>query len=335
MTRKKEVADEGEWRLIEAIRRHLPSAPPGQIWSGDDAAVLPSWSEKLVFTTDVLVDGVDFNLDYCPPATIGAKCVAVNASDVAAMGGRPRALVAALTVPRNTLVDVVEEIAAGLAKAGKSNDIDVVGGDISEGRELSLTGAMVGSLPGPPMTRAGARPGDLICVTGSLGAAAAGLLLLRAGARRDGGLSSPLQRVIERQLVPRPRIAEGRLAASCGATAMIDVSDGLVADIVHVLDASGVGCALDPASIPIDPDVFSVDLPQGSPDALRLALGGGEDYELAFTISPDRLEDARTSLQGEGAPVAVVGEITPADRSLGDRSLEEWDLQGWEHLRRR
>ena len=330
MTSAKKASDVGEWALLDAIRAHLPGPPGGQIWSGDDAAVLPGSAAPLVFTTDVLVAGVDFDLAYGSGRAVGVKALAANASDVAAMGGRPRAAVASLIVPADTTAATIEDIAAGLASASSRLDVDVVGGDISEGRDLALAIAMTGFLPGRAVTRAGARPGDALCVTGSLGGAAAGLLLLRAGG--DGSVSAAAGRLASRQLEPSPRVEEGIALASLGATAMIDVSDGLLADLGHLLDASKVGCDVDDSAVPVDTDISSAGLPEGSPEPLRFALAGGEDFELLVTLPQEEVEEAAAELE---VGLSVIGRITETGRLLGGRSLESWDLSGWEHLRPR
>lgn len=324
------ASDSGEWGLIEAIRARLDRAPEGQIWSGDDAAVLPPITGQTVFTTDVLVEGIDFDLSYTPSASLGFKALAVNASDVAAMGGRPLAAVASLILPPDTPFETVDELAQGLARAGRELGIDIVGGDISEGRDLSLGVALVGELDAEPLTRSGARSGDLVCVTGALGGAAAGLGLLRSGRGPQEG--DAVSRLISRQLEPEARLDEGLLLAELGATACIDVSDGLLADLGHVLDSSGVGCDLDPDAVPIDPDIGRVDLPEGAPEPLALALGGGEDFELLFTIAAEAFDGLAQRLS---TPVSRLGTVVEEERTLGGRNLDAWQVQGWEHLRPR
>ena len=330
MSDDRRVSDVGEWGLIELIRDRLPPAPENELWSGDDAAVLGRSSDALVFTTDVIVEAMDFDFSYCPPDTVGAKAVAVNASDVAAMGARPRWALATLTVPPDTRVEVVDAIAVGMAEEARSIGVGLVGGDISEGGDLSLSVAMIGVLKGRAITRSGARTGDLICVTGTLGGAAGGLMLLRAG----GLDNESAERLAARQLRPRARTIEGPLLAEHGATAMIDVSDGLLADLIHVLDASEVGCELDPASIPVDPDLAAAGLPQEA-EPLELALTGGEDFELIFTLPPSEEEQMGRALAEAGASWSVIGRIVTSGRHIGDRNLDQWKDKGWEHLQRR
>ena len=333
MNEPKTVARVGEFALIDAIRRHFPPAPEDEIWSGDDAAVLKPSPGATVFTTDALVESVDFDLAYSPPGSVGFKAIAVNASDVAAMGGHPRRAVATLALPASTPIDIVDGIAQGLARGCIEMGVDLVGGDLSGASEISLTVAMLGNVENAPVTRNGASPGDLICVTGTLGGAAGGLLLLRARIAspevEDGAPS--LSRLVGRQLEPTPRLKEGAVIGSLGATAMIDVSDGLLADLEHVLDASGTGCRLDPATVPVDPDLAALEKVL-APDPLDLALTGGEDFELLFTIAPDREGQFREALDELGTQATVIKEITASERKVGDRNLEEWSMKGWQHL---
>ncbi|MDQ4095255.1 MAG: thiamine-phosphate kinase [Actinomycetota bacterium] len=324
---ERSLGDVGEWGLIEAIRAHLDNPPRGEIWSGDDAAVVGVTREKIVFTTDVLVEGIDFDLAYAPADSVGAKAIAANASDVAAMGGRPRWAVAAVTLRAELPEGFVDGLTRGMAQAAGAIGAALVGGDISEGREVVVSVAMVGVLDGRAVTRHGARVGDLICVTGALGGAAGGLLLLRSsGATTEAG-----RRLVERQLRPRARTAEGPLLAQ-HATAMIDVSDGLAADLAHILDASGVGCRLHPDRIPIDADLEAAGAEMPA-DLLGLALAGGEDFELLFTVDPRDQEHVEEALEGLETPWSVIGEITENDRLVGDRNLDAWKGKGWEHLR--
>ena len=334
MTSPRTVADVGEFALIEAIRKHFPGPPPGEIWSGDDAAVIRPSDEATVFTTDVLVENIDFDLGYCPPLSIGYKAMAVNASDVAAMGGRPGRAVATLSLPPTTELSLVDEIAQGLAAAGASMGVDLVGGDLSEASEISLAIAMIGWVESAPVTRSGAAVGDLICVSGNLGGAAGGLRVLRGGIPDE---IRGVKELVQRQLKPTPRIEEGLINAELGATSMIDISDGLLADLNHVLDASGVGCKVEPQTVPIDERLNALAglLPSDEVDLLDLAMTGGEDFELLFTIPAVRVDDFRREYEVLGTKLTIIGEIVGNGRLIGTRNLEEWDEKGWQHLRSR
>ena len=322
----------GEFVLIDAIRKHFPDPPAGEIWSGDDAAVFHTGTTNTVFTTDVLVEGVDFDLAYSPPQSVGFKAMAVNASDVAAMGGRPHRAVATLSLPPETMWGVVDAMAQGLAAAGRSLGVDLVGGDISQASEISLNVAMIGSIEKEPVTRSGARVGDVICVTGQLGGAAGGLEILRSGRRID---SQDFRALVFRQMQPSPRLKEGQTIAMRGATSMIDISDGLLADLTHLLDASRVGCRIDLDRVPIDDQLTALSdfFHERGLDISELAITGGEDFELLFTIPPERLEPLEGAFREAGTRLSVIGEVTSDDRLVGDRNLEEWNERGWQHLR--
>lgn len=263
----------GEFAAIEALRARLPGPPSGEVWIGDDAAVvglLPG--APLLLTTDLVVEGVHVDLRLSSVADVGFKAVMASVSDVAAMGGEPLHLLVAVSGPPETDLGTLYE---GVAEAAAASGAAVVGGDLSGGPVLALACAVTGTLrpfaPGDaPVTRAGARPGDRLFVTGALGRSAAGLRLLREDARATGPL-------VEAHRRPRARVAEGRAARRGGARAMIDVSDGLAADLGHLADASKVGFEL--VSVPVAPGC-----------SLEEALGGGEDYELVLAApDPGRL----------------------------------------------
>jgi len=233
----------GEFAAIERIRRLFPSPPPGQAWIGDDAAVL---DHGFLLAIDTVVAGVHFAADT-PLADVGWKALTVNVSDIAAMGGTPGHAVVAVAAPPNTDLDLIYE---GMAEASATYACPVVGGDLANAAQLVVTVAVTGRVDGAAVLRSGARPGDGIYVTGPLGGAAAHGYRAR----------------------PHARVAEGQAARAAGATAMIDVSDGLVADLGHIADASGVGYELDMTA-----------LPMAAGATAEQALRGGEDYELVFT----------------------------------------------------
>lgn len=289
----------------------LPAAPPGQTWVGDDAAVL---EDGLLVATDALVEGVHFALAWSSPADAGWKAVAVNVSDVAAMGGAPRAGVLALVVPgdRPGLADAV---ATGAVEAGTALGCPLVGGDTTGGPLIVAAVTVVGDARGAgPVLRSGARPGDAVFVTGSLGGARLALRTLEEGGAADAGALARLRR-------PWPRVPEGQAAASAGATAMIDVSDGLARDLGHVCEASGVGVRLEASALPLAPGA-----------SLDDALASGDEYELCFTApDPDLVEERFVS--AGLVPPARVGTVTAEPRRVlvtagGESALP--DL-GWEH----
>jgi thiamine-monophosphate kinase len=249
---------------------------------GDDAAVLaPTPGRKLVVTTDVLVEGRHFRAELSAPADWGWKAVAANCSDVAAMGALPRWLVLALTVPADNHVEVLDGVYAGIGEAG-AFAVDLVGGDVSQGPALSLAVTALGEA-GQVVTRGGARPGDRLAVSGPLGAAAAGLALLQRHDEAAGELLDRFPALAAAHRRPCPDLGAGPRLAQAGATAMIDVSDGLAGDALHLAEASGTGLEIDDGSVPLAPGVREAAALLGREPA-ELALGGGEDFVLAVAL---------------------------------------------------
>ncbi|HEX2049356.1 MAG TPA: thiamine-phosphate kinase [Actinomycetota bacterium] len=331
------VSEAGELELVARITARL--APPS--WPRDDAAVVASPGDTLLCTTDALVEGVDFDFSYCTGADVGWKALAVNVSDVAAMGGAPAYAVAALSLRPDVAVAVVDEIVDGLEAAAARWGVAVVGGDVGEARDVALSVTVVGSPSATgPVGRSGARPGDALCVTGALGGAAGGLAALRAlGRTAPAGapraVATALDRLRARHLRPEARVEEARALAGAGARAMIDVSDGLAVDLGHLTRASGTGCDVDRDAVPVDADLGAVGrmLP-ATRDALELPLLGGEDFELLAALPPERVGDARAALAHLGTELTAIGSITSGDAMLAGRPLEDWRRLGWEHLRR-
>jgi thiamine-monophosphate kinase len=283
---------------------------------GDDAAVVEVPPGPLLATADAVVAGVHVDLDLVGLDDVGWKALAVNVSDVAAMGGRPlHALVTVAGPLRDADFDALYE---GLLEAAGAFACPVVGGDLSAAPALVVSVAVTGTLDGgPPVLRSGASPADLLFVTGPLGSSAAGLAMLRAG--RAG--EAPDLALAHRR--PRPRLAEGRAARTAGATAMIDLSDGLASDVRRLADSSGVGIVLERVPVAV-----GVARAMGD-DGTGAALGGGEDYELLFS-APDQMRvELAFSAAGLTLPLAI-GRCTddPAERRLGDGDLPEG---GWEH----
>ena len=306
--------------MIELVASYLPPPPPNELWTGDDAALVSLPMSGAIVTTDMLVEGEDFDLTYCEGFDVGWKALAANVSDVAAMAGRPTHAVATLALPPDTPVALVDGIARGLAAAAQRWAVAVVGGDVSAAPVVSLGVTLLG-VPAARrlVVRSGARPGDLVCVTGSIGGSWGGLQLLRSGRGDD----SPA--LVERHLRPLARVEEGRRLSDAGATAMIDVSDGFAIDLTRLMTASGTGCVIDRAALPLDPELRVLGL--RADDVLRGAILGGEDFELLATLPPD----------AGSADVTIVGEVT-AERSLrlGGEDLQELGREhGWDHLRGR
>lgn len=295
-------------RLEELLNVRVP---PGETYLGDDAAVLRAPSGQLLFATDMVVEGVHFDLALGSPVDAGWKALAVNVSDIAAMGGVATHAVVALGVPGGTDPDAVFE---GLRLAASQYGVALVGGDLSASPQLSISVAIVGETAGlGPVLRSGASPGEELWATGPLGGSAAGLAALRAARGADEPPAGGLQRLYLR---PSARPAEGRLAARLGATAMIDVSDGLASDVGQMAARSGVGVVID-----------HVPVREGA--SLDEALGGGEDYELVFALPAGRDPGARFRQAGLRSPSRIGSLLEdPAERRLGDGPLPE---VGWVH----
>jgi thiamine-monophosphate kinase len=242
----------------------------------------PTPGHRLVVTTDVLVEGLDFTAELSEPEDWGWKAVAANLSDLAAMAAEARWLVLALTVPGTTPVPTLERVYAGVREACLAYEVALVGGDVSAGPALSLAVTALGEAE-RPVLRSGARPGDRLAVTGPLGAAAAGLALLRSEDPAAAELLGRFPALAAAHRRPRPALAMGLALARAGATAMIDVSDGLAGDALHLAESSGVGVEIHDATVPLAPGVPETATLLGL-DPLELALGGGEDFVLAAAL---------------------------------------------------
>lgn len=324
----------GESGLLARIRTRI--GPPGsdEVWAGDDAAVVRVPRDRMLLATDMIVEGVDFDLSYAWGSDIGWKALAINVSDLAAMGGFPLHAVASVALPPDTELETFDGILEGLLAAAKEYRVSLVGGDISSASALSVSVTVTGACDAEPVLRSGARPGNAICVTGTLGASAGGLFAVTRGLR---GKDPSIDDMIRRHLRPTARVREGLRLASLGLTAMIDVSDGLALDLKRLLEASGVGCTVAPATVPFDGGLGKMQLLVASaPEPLELALYGGEDFELLFTLDRERYPDAKMLLGELGTQVTCIGEVTDGQMMLGDVTLEgEGKELGWDHLRDR
>ena len=295
----------GEFELIAALVGHLDPFGEG-LGIGDDAA---AWSANpgalVVATTDMLVEGVHFRLDWTSPRDLGWKSLAVNLSDLAAMGATPgRALVSVALLPGQQAL--VEEMYEGLSELARLTGTRVVGGDtVRTSGPLVINVALIGEAePGRLLRRDGAMPGDLLVLTGTVGAAAAGLAMLLEGDRER--LTRPeAAPLLAAHYRPRPRLAAGRAIASLGLRCAIDVSDGVASEAWHLARASGVAISLAADRLPVEPAAVAL---LGEAKARRLALSGGEDYQLLFTVPQGRLPDVVAAL-GSADPPTVIGHV--------------------------
>lgn len=275
---------------------------------GDDCAILqPRSDEELVISTDTLVAGVHFP-EQSAAAEIAQKALRVNLSDIAAMGGRPKWFLLALTLPEAD-ESWLADFARGLYQVADAFQCTLVGGDTSRGALLTITITVLGSAPpGRALRRSSARPGDRIYVTGSLGDAAAGLAIAQ-GTIDTATNDADREYLTERFWRPAPRIAEGQLLQAY-ASAAIDISDGLLADLGHIVTASGVGAAIDVATLPLSRSLSAVVSPQ---QALNWALAGGDDYELCFTVAPERCADFEAAIAAGTMVATSIGVIVPGN----------------------
>ncbi len=330
------VSDLGEFGLIDRLSEAFAGAgrPPSLLVGiGDDTAAYRASGVQLL-TTDTLIEGTHFSLRHWSWRDVGWNALAVNISDIAAMGGAPEQALLTLALPPHTKVEDMDELAAGLVEAGRAYDTAIVGGDIVASPTTMVTLTVIGRAQvtdaGDPllMTRDAARAGDAIAVTGHLGDSAGGLRVLLEDIQCSEEASARLKQA---HLHHRPPLAVGQAAAGLGVRAAIDVSDGLLQDLGHICEASGLGAVVHAAQVPISAALAEA-FPQ---DALSLACSGGEDYQLLFAAPPELIE--RVAEEAD-VPVTVLGEMV-ADpdhrvRLLDDRGKEITAASaGWDHLR--
>jgi thiamine-monophosphate kinase len=322
-----------EFQLIEAFVAAAAASPRAPRGPGDDAAVLPRGRGETCVTVDAVVEGVHFRRKSSRLEDVGHKALAVNLSDLAAMGARPGWALVALGVPRGFRIAETRKLGAGFGGLARDSGTVLVGGNVTRAPGLALTVTVGGWVPpGRALRRSGARPGDRIWVSGTLGDARLGLALLerREGpeARRLRGAPRLVRMAIARQRRPVPRLALG--AALVGvASACIDLSDGLVQDAGHVASASGVALHLDGELLPVSPALVAA---HPDPRArARVAASGGEDYELLFTAPASRDAAIRRLSRRLGLALTVVGEVRRG-RGVHLRGSGAVGVRGFDHL---
>ncbi len=312
---KKKISDIGEFKLLAQIKKRLATSSPNVVLGiGDDAAAFSLPGAKLgLLSRDLLLEGVHFDLNYITPHQLGHKALAVNLSDIAAMGGVPRYALVSMALPADTTLEFVTELYDGLKALGEQYGTAIIGGDTSASPNtimisISLWGEVEKELL---LSRRGAKPGDHLLVTGCLGEAAAGLALLRAN-KPD---SHP--GLVKRQLTPTPLCKEARLIAkSRRASSMIDLSDGLASDIKQLTKESNVGAEIWLNRLPISQAVADAARQLGL-SVYELALGGGEDYELLFTVPADKLDHLiQEFTKQHQTPLSVIGCIESGARGI-------------------
>jgi thiamine-monophosphate kinase len=330
--------DLSEDELVAAISRVISAPSPGvRVGIGDDAALVSLRMGELALTTDMLVEDVHFDRTLIAPRDLGYKAVAVNLSDLAAVGASPRYILVSLGLPPDVEPAWVMELYGGMVEACGEHAVSIVGGDLSGASRIVISVTLAGEAPaGRAVLRSGAAPGQRIAVTGSLGASAGGLLLSRSSKEvlaeaLTAGWGRELLRAHER---PQARIGEGQTLAQAGATAMLDLSDGLSRDLPRLCRASGVGATIRARAIPIAPALESL-AKRLELDALELALSGGEDYELLAVIPAGALEEARARLRDRFAvSLTEIGETTEDGilREDADGNAGPLEPSGWDHF---
>jgi len=335
--RKPGLEEIGEDGIIGYLRsRHAASGGRISLGIGDDTALFsPHPGKKILFTTDLMVEGVHFSRAWIPPEDLGYKLAAVNVSDIAAMGGKPTFALLSLALPRELEFSFVRRLSRGLRRAERTFGFEILGGDTTSSKGgIFACLSLLGILQGPrPLTRSGARPGDGIYVTGHLGASVLGLEALERG--KSFRETPALRGAVRKHLRPSPplswamAIARGNLA-----TAAMDVSDGLSIDLGRLCRESGVGGEIETAALPVRPGTRKAAEAMGR-DAAETALHGGEEYELLFTVQPRKEPEVQRLARREGVKATRVGTILRQKKVCTvsrDGRREHLATHGWEHF---
>ena len=301
----------GEFELLAQLRKRLPPVGPRvKLGSGDDAAVTVPGGATAT-SVDAIVDGIHFRRGEAVPQLIGRKALAAAFSDLAAMGAEAGEAYVVLGAPPDLAEPEFEALLDGLLALAAETGTTLAGGDLTRAPALTLAVTVVGHAASADdlVLRSGARPGDLLVVTGELGGAAAGRLLLQRPELADALAERTAERLRARQIDPIPRLRSGRALAAAGATAMIDLSDGLAGDAAHLAEASGVALQIEAGSLPLAKGVAEIAAAIGR-DPIELAASGGEDYELLAALPPERLDDASQCIADEAeATLTPIGEV--------------------------
>lgn len=332
----------GEFGLIDTLTKNQTTVQPTTLKSvGDDAAVIKNAGEVTVISTDMLVEGIHFDLMYTPLKHLGYKAVVVNLSDIYAMNAEPTQITVSVAISNKYSLEAMQELYDGIYTACKMYKVDLVGGDTTsspKGMIISIT-AIGQAAEGDIVYRNGAKKGDILCVTGDLGASYLGLQILEREKHvylEHPGVQPELEKtqyLIERQL--KPEAQAGAIAYfrknKVKPTAMIDISDGLASEIIHICRQSGTGAFIEEGKVPIHPDTEMTAI-EFKLDPITCALHGGEDYELLFTIDEKDLEKIRFMPE-----VFIIGEITDAADGIKlhttGGNLYDITAQGWNHFR--
>ncbi|GCF11510.1 thiamine-phosphate kinase [Dictyobacter arantiisoli] len=348
-----DISELGEFALIARLTAGLTSHSSSDVGIGDDCAVLDMGGDNLLLATcDSQVEGVHFTLQTSSPEHIGRKALAINLSDIAAMGGEPRYALISLLLPPHLSVDVLDGIYAGLRAEATRFNTAIVGGNISGvgvAQQICIDITLLGTVKrGYALLRSGAGAGDILCVTGTPGESAAGLSTFVRPSTTPTVPPFPqlsidpqsLQYVRERHTAPTARVREGQILSQLGpdkVTAALDISDGLSGDLQHLCERSQCGVLLDLARLPLGEPLHTIARAY-SRDAHDWILHGGEDYELLFTCAPDAFEAVHTAIRAQtGTPVTPIGLMTPASQGMQilypDGHAASLVAQSWDHLK--
>jgi thiamine-monophosphate kinase len=328
----------GEAEIISRIRQRARATDQVLIGIGDDAAVLQhSGKTDLIACCDLMAEGVHFHREWAAPRLIGHKALAVTLSDVAAMGGVARFAMVSIALPHGLPTGFIEELVEGIFELADSSGVSIIGGDTSSSVDsLFIDTSVIGECAaGRAIARTGATVGDAIYVTGALGASALGLLLLERGFRLAKLTESDARtEALRKHLAPAPRLKIGQAIGERRlATAMIDISDGLSTDLWHVLDESDCGAIIKADAIPVAGCVQRLAAGDSGIEPVRLALDGGEEYELLFTSPPETQNSIAEMSKEFSVPITAIGQIV-ADKGLRlerDGSFEAILPSGYEH----
>jgi thiamine-monophosphate kinase len=334
------LSDIGEFGLIGRIAQRLP-APGAEVvvGIGDDTAALRVSGDRLLLATcDIQLEGHHFLRDKIAPQQLGRKALAINLSDIASMGGRPRYALVSLGLPKDLAVAWVDALYDGLQEEAARFSTSIVGGNITGSPLILVDITLFGEVEGDRLLRrSGARVGDRLLVTGTLGASGAGLAWLLEG-DEVRGTRDEVTEVLAAHFTPTPRVPEGRAIGATGAaTAMIDLSDGLASDVAHICELSNVGVRVEAARLPISLATRAIAAALGR-DPTAFALFGGEDYELLLTAPAERVGELVAAVGQTGTPLMDIGAIVPsaAGRTLllDDGRTIPLEPGGWDHFRR-
>jgi len=325
------VSELGEFGLIDLLAKMAGGGQDERllIGIGDDAAAWKGDTSIQLATVDSFIQDVHFPSGIASWQELGWKAMAVNLSDIAAMGGVPRYALVSLALPDNTEVDDVTALYAGMIDLVQQYGVAIIGGDTSSAPIVAITITILGASPKKQLlTRSAARPGEIIAVTGFLGAAAAGLEMLKLKLQFDPPATARFKQAF---LYPYPRIAEGQLLAEQGVKTAIDISDGLISDLSQICKASQVGARIEADRVPIEPMVKA----EFGERALELALSGGEDYELLFTAGAEVINRVK---RAASCPITPIGKIVAGKGvTVVDSRGKPFNLgkRGWEHFKTR